>query len=230
MSKITKITSFFLFFVMGFCVNNAYAESCTTVGVTQDKYEADGCSYSVLSRECCKDKVWSAWGENCPVVNTNCSSNQCWNGSYCEAKPSVGIIRNGSCFFTRSCSCVKGSGWKCSDSNGKRQMADDLGDVGGLIFLGQSIYRNNFDIDFDEVDVSGSDYVDLCLAHGKGSPWSGSLAVIYNGTYCSCTDGGGGFTVDSTGDLTGSKDYCLDNPRTYTCDSVLGVYCTIESC
>ena len=63
----------------------AYAESCSSVGSTQYKYTASGCSYSTSTRTCCSNKTWSDWDSSCPTTPT-CGANECWNGSSCAAK------------------------------------------------------------------------------------------------------------------------------------------------
>lgn len=77
MFKITKITAFFLVLQLLFSTGiAANGEICTIVGANQDKYvaELNGCNYSIVSRECCKDKIWSEWGENCPSCSASASS------------------------------------------------------------------------------------------------------------------------------------------------------------
>ncbi len=77
MLKITKITAFFLLLQLLFSTGvAATGEGCSIVGDHQDKYTADedACTYSIVSRECCRDKVWSAWGENCSSCSASAGS------------------------------------------------------------------------------------------------------------------------------------------------------------
>ena len=129
MSKITKITAFFLFFIMCFCLHVTAAvsdlvfdrpivqvETCSTAGEKQTRYTYDGvCSYTSETRECC-GLSWSAWGEDCPSAS-DCTSSQCWNGSSCVVKGSTsrncsGNVTNASSGTqTRTARCVSGTGW-----------------------------------------------------------------------------------------------------------------------
>ena len=56
----------------------AYAESCSSVGSTQDKYVAndpDECSYRMYTRTCCSNKTWSDWDKACQV-QSNCTEGE----------------------------------------------------------------------------------------------------------------------------------------------------------
>ena len=94
----------------------AYAESCSSVGSTQYKYTASGCSYSTSTRTCCSNKTWSDWDSSCPTRPT-WGANECWNGSSCAAKGET--LRNCSGNVanttggkqTRTATCTSGSGW-----------------------------------------------------------------------------------------------------------------------
>ena len=74
-------------FLTAFCVLtgalSANAESCSSVGQTQNKYTASGCSYTTQTRTCCSNKQWSAWGAACPAAECtdgelkDCGSGEC---------------------------------------------------------------------------------------------------------------------------------------------------------
>ena len=94
----------------------AYAESCSTVGTTQNKYTASGCSYTTQTRTCCSNGSWSDWEKSCPATPT-CGTNECWDGSSCVAKGETsrncsGNVTNAtSGSQTRTATCTSGSGW-----------------------------------------------------------------------------------------------------------------------
>lgn len=113
-------TLFAGFALMGFslCV---YAEECSPIGRTQNKYvagEPDECSYITQTRTCCRDKNWSDWDKECP----QCSADQCWDGAACREEPEEEVVGedryDGSdCKISYSdCQCSDGSGWQCDRS------------------------------------------------------------------------------------------------------------------
>ncbi len=90
------------------CVIIAHAESCSSSGSVQ--YKPNG-SCGTSQRTCCAATgAWSDWDGSCP----SCTSNQCWNGSKCEDKPSTSCsCTNGTC--TRTWTCTPGTGWSYTD-------------------------------------------------------------------------------------------------------------------
>lgn len=77
--------------------NHASSPNCTTVGEIQERYTADrGCGYTTHKRTCCKDKLWSAWGEACPP----------------DSEPTLKVERSVSdwtsvtCSGVRTCACL----------------------------------------------------------------------------------------------------------------------------
>ena len=103
--------------IIALCIGlYAYAESCSTVGTTQNKYTASGCSYTTQSRTCCSNGSWSDWGKSCPTA-ASCGTNECWDGSKCASKGSTsrncsGNVTNAtSGSQTRTATCTSGSGW-----------------------------------------------------------------------------------------------------------------------
>lgn len=76
----------FLGFIVLICISAmGFAETCSTVGETQNKYTASGCGYTTQTRTCCSNGNWSDWDKDCACSGAECcSSNQCWNGSECE--------------------------------------------------------------------------------------------------------------------------------------------------
>lgn len=109
---------FFVVFCLFACVSLSYAESCNSVGSTQDKYvanEPDECSYRKYTRTCCSNGTWSDWDVPC------CASDTCWNGTECEERVFTksckdaypGVVGG---VFTRSLKgCSPGSGWSYSE-------------------------------------------------------------------------------------------------------------------
>jgi len=88
--------------------------SCGTVGGTEYKYTASGCSYSTSTRTCCSSGSWSGWDEACPT------SKSCPTAS----KPESRTTCTGG-YKTRTVSCNTSTGtwttgaWSqcdCSDS------------------------------------------------------------------------------------------------------------------
>lgn len=88
------------------------------------RYDAEGCD--TIERTCCSDGSWSDPGEPCPV---NCKSDECWNGSVCQAKGQTeracsSLDSNATGTSTRTATCKEGSGWeytrwsKCECKNG----------------------------------------------------------------------------------------------------------------
>ena len=82
---------------------------CTS-GQTEYKPKGD-CGTS--SRTCCSNGTWSDWDGEC----INCSLNQCWNGTICEAQGTLSRPCSGNVTGatggtqTRSATCISGSGW-----------------------------------------------------------------------------------------------------------------------
>ncbi len=101
----------------------AYAESCSSVGSTEVKYSASGCSYSTSKRTCCSNKTWSDWDKACPTTPT-CGANECWNGSSCAAKEETSRNCSGNVANTtggtqrRTATCTSGTGWSYGSWSG----------------------------------------------------------------------------------------------------------------
>ncbi len=116
MKETSSCFKLFLFVLFIFSVVSAYAESCSSVGSTQNKYTASGCSYTTQTRTCCANGSWSSWDKAC-TGKENCTSSQCWNGSKCEDKGSTsrscsGNVSNASGGTqTRTATCGSG-GWQ----------------------------------------------------------------------------------------------------------------------
>lgn len=85
MKETSSCFKLFLFVLFIFSVVSAYAESCSSVGSTQNKYTASGCRYTTQTRTCCSNGSWSEWDKACGKAD--CTSDQCWNGSKCEDRP-----------------------------------------------------------------------------------------------------------------------------------------------
>lgn len=84
--------------------------------VGTNQYKASG-ECDTLERTCCKNGFFSEWGKECDP-SSNCSSNQCWNGSSCVSKPTQQCsCSNGTC--TRTYTCNTGTGWTYKDSTCK---------------------------------------------------------------------------------------------------------------
>ena len=107
----------------------SYAESCSDVGTTENKYTAQGdCNYKTQTRTCCEDGNWSDWDEECKV----CGEGECWNGSMCE-KPQTSLlcksyknkwgVVGGS--LTRKATCTS-NGWSYGEWKGDCQCAEGL--------------------------------------------------------------------------------------------------------
>ncbi len=74
--------------------NQAISPNCTTVGEIQERYTADsGCGYTISERTCCKNKLWSHWGEACPPDP----------GPTLKVKRSVSDWRSGTCSGLKRC-------------------------------------------------------------------------------------------------------------------------------
>lgn len=106
-----KALCFFAFAIL--CALSAYAESCSTSG--QLRYSASGCSYTT---EICCHGAWTS-GATC----TECSSDQCWNGSSCVSKPSTApyMLNNTTTptaaqYKSNASVCV--FNWKCYNGTG----------------------------------------------------------------------------------------------------------------
>ena len=81
----------------------------------QVQYKASG-SCGTSERTCCSDGTWSDWDGECGG-SSSCGTNQCWNGSKCEAKGEtstscVGRVQETTGgTLTRTATCYSGSGW-----------------------------------------------------------------------------------------------------------------------
>ena len=110
--------------IIALCIGlYAYAESCSTVGTTQNKYTASGCSYTTQSRTCCSNGSWSDWGADCPP---DCNSDETWNSSTkqcCSNNPVTRVVTlSGSTNIAQHNQCMgtaKGSetSYKCATTS-----------------------------------------------------------------------------------------------------------------
>ena len=109
--KKTIAKAFLAVFCFFSCLVSLRAESCSTAGEVQYKYTASGCSYITQKRTCCATTgQWSDWDASCP----SCTSNQCWNGSYCEDKQATTATCGANTTGTtvrRTAVCIDGKGW-----------------------------------------------------------------------------------------------------------------------
>lgn len=79
----TLIKTFLNIFCILGCAVAACAESCSTVGAVQNKYMANGCSYTTQTRTCCSGKQWSDWDKECSNPEDCTEVGYWWDGSAC---------------------------------------------------------------------------------------------------------------------------------------------------
>lgn len=116
--KVIKLLSmiFFCFFA-GF----SNGETCSSVG--QIQYKVNG-TCGTSSRSCCSTGEWSEWDKECP----SCTSEECWDGNSCVAKPSecgqTSSDYSNCRIYTTICTCVARSGWTTSKTLTKCNASD----------------------------------------------------------------------------------------------------------
>ncbi len=205
--KIERII-FGVMLTLSMCIY-AYAESCSSVGSTEVKYSASGCSYSTSKRTCCSNKTWSDWDKACPTTPT-CGANECWNGSSCAAKEETsrncsGNVANAvSGNQTRTATCNSGSGWSygswtgtCTCKSGYswtvsrclKELEPSLTySWGGSIHGGPACNNTNYCVtDFSRCPECNASRVTHVCAVQSDCGWDGVNCSFY---YYTCYEGG----------------------------------------
>ena len=155
----------------------AYAESCSSVGSTQYKHTASGCSYTTSTRTCCSDGTWSDWDKECCTGAGCCTSGTCWNGSTCETQISSKCGDQANMVYSN---CVQGKGYLyycvCkSDGTTKQVYKNDSFSCPDL-----SCYSGTNAYGVKTITISLNDN---CYAAHTGGGNTGSIGVCFCGMY-----------------------------------------------
>ena len=176
---------FFAVFCLFACVSVGYAESCSTVGATQNKYTPNGCTYDTSVRTCCSNKQWSEWGKDCCSGASCCSSSQCWNGSSCEAQNTNKCGDQANMVYSN---CVSGTGWLyycvCKSDGSTKQVykndAVSCPDLSCSSVSGLYVDITTYSVNPSNLCSSGvSSYNSQCTS--AVSSWYSSMTKCYSG-------------------------------------------------
>ena len=201
----------------------AYAESCSSVGSTQYKYTASGCSYSTSTRTCCSNKTWSDWDKECCSGAGCCAPGTCWNGSTCESQITDKCGDQANLVYHN---CVQGKGFlyycACkSDGSTKEVYKNESFNCTNL-----SCRSGNADYEVQRMTISLNDkslcngwystYNSICA--NAASSWFNSATKCYSGykkskegDYCVTSYAAGGVKPYSSSDF----NYKMDQFCTY---------------